>query len=71
MTGEAILSVIHPTDFSDKSYIAFIHALKISLALRADFTILGIPESGFRLSEKQNFPTIRSVLVKWGMLKTG
>lgn len=60
--------VVHPTDFSRESDIAFAHALKAALFAKATLTILHV-SSG----EEQNwteFPGVRQTLERWGLLPT-
>lgn len=66
-----IRAVLHPTDLSEGSHLAFAHALKIALRNRASLTILhasrGRPES-VRWSD---FPRVRETLEEWGLLPPG
>ena len=39
-----IVSIMHPTDFSDLSINAFVHALRISLAVRCKLYIVHVAE---------------------------
>lgn len=59
-------TVLHPTDFSDASLIAFHHALKAALIAQARLTILHVAtgESG----ELIDFPGVRETLARWGLL---
>ena len=63
----AIHRIFHPTDFSQDSQVAFVHALKLALVFRAELTIMHVdpdvsPE-GF-----EDFPRIRPTLAQWGLL---
>ena len=40
--AERLSSIFHPSDFSPSSEVAFAHALKIALLVRADLNILHI-----------------------------
>lgn len=62
-TGAAI---IHPTDFSDLSGNAFVHALKISLATKCKLYIVHVAERS-KADEWQAFPHVRETLARWGL----
>ena len=72
-TGEKkapiIQSVLHPTDFSDGSEIAFYHALKASLLAQSALTLLHVSSNGKAGWSK--FPGVRETLVRWGLLPEG
>lgn len=65
MTG-GIESIMHPTDFSELSLNAFVHALKIALAVKSKLYVLHVAE---RRSEDQwlAFPHVREMLARWGL----
>ena len=58
-------SVLHPTDFSKASTVAFHHALKVTLLTKSKLTILGVASHG---SEWEDFPGIRETLERWQLL---
>ncbi|HJZ79074.1 MAG TPA: universal stress protein [Pyrinomonadaceae bacterium] len=61
-----IESVLHPTDFSESSLVAFHHALKIALLTKSNFTLFNVsPDGG---PEWANFPGVRESLERWGLL---
>jgi nucleotide-binding universal stress UspA family protein len=64
-----INSVLHPTDFSEASRVAFHHALKTALLARSRLTLLHV--SGERNSEWSDFPGVRETLERWGTLPKG
>jgi len=64
-----IESVLHPTDFSESSLIAFHHALKASLASKSKLTLLHVSTDG--TSEWSHFPGVRETLERWGELPKG
>jgi len=65
-SGPLIKSVLHPTDFSEGSLIAFHHALKAALLTRSKFTLFNVSPDG---SPKwANFPGVRNTLERWGVL---
>lgn len=60
--------VFHPTDFSNASEIAFVHALKVALAARAELRIMHIDAVKPHWGE---FPQVRETLARWGLLPPG
>lgn len=63
-----IKSVLHPTDFSESSLVAFHHALKTALLARSRFTLLHVSDDESRWSD---FPGVRETLERWGELPKG
>ena len=63
-----IESVLHPTDFSESSLIAFHHALKTAMLARTRLTLLHVAGDDSQWSE---FPGIRETLERWGALPKG
>ncbi|MEE8105906.1 MAG: universal stress protein [Planctomycetota bacterium] len=61
-------SVFHPSDFSDASYLAFVHALKIAIASRSHFTILHA-QSDETKRRWTDSPPVRGTLERWGLLE--
>jgi nucleotide-binding universal stress UspA family protein len=62
-----IRSVLHPTDFSESSLVAFHHALKTALSARSKLTLLHVASD----AEWSKFPGIRETLERWGVLSPG
>jgi nucleotide-binding universal stress UspA family protein len=60
-----IRSIVHPTDFSDLSAAAFVHALRIALAGRSKLHLLHV--SQYDTEEALAFPHARRLLVQWGL----
>jgi nucleotide-binding universal stress UspA family protein len=60
-------SVLHPTDFSESSLVAFHHALKAALSARSRLTLLHVASD----AEWSKFPGIRETLERWGVLSVG
>jgi nucleotide-binding universal stress UspA family protein len=57
-------SVLHPTDFSEGSRVAFHHALKATLLSKSKLTLLGVnPDQNAR-----GFPGVRETLERWKLL---
>jgi len=64
-----IESVLHPTDFSEGSLVAFHHALKAALAARSRLTLLHVSTDGS--SGWSDFPGVRETLERWEELPKG
>lgn len=62
-------SVLHPTDFSEASRVAFHHALKAALLAQSKLTLLHV--SSGRDSEWSDFPGVRETLERWALLPKG
>ena len=64
-----IHSVLHPTDFSESSLVAFHHALKAAMLSKSKLTLLHVSTDG--TSEWSHFPGVRETLERWGALPKG
>lgn len=64
-----IESVLHPTDFSEASLVAFNHALRVAMLAHSKLTLLHVAND--RPSAWSDFPGIRETLQRWGMLPEG
>jgi nucleotide-binding universal stress UspA family protein len=62
-------SVLHPSDFSAGSLVAFHHALKAALVAKSRFTVLHVSPGG--PSDWADFPGVRETLERWGLLPPG
>ena len=62
-----ISSVLHPTDFSESSLVAFHHALKAAMSAKSRLTLLHVASD----AEWTKFPGIRETLERWGVLPKG
>ncbi|ALA59396.1 universal stress protein [Nitrospira moscoviensis] len=62
--------VVHPTDFSPAALAAFHHALKLSLGLTADLTIMHMDPQRAD-PDFEDFPRVRATLSRWGLLPKG
>ena len=62
--GVKLESIVHPSDFSEASEVAFVHALKIALVAGAKLTMLHVEASPG--AEWQDFPGVRDTLERWG-----
>lgn len=65
-----VRSVLHPTDFSNSSFVAFDHALALTVRCRGELTVL---HAGVEASDDpfEHFPAVRSTLQRWGYLDEG
>lgn len=62
-----IRSIVHPTDFSEASSAAFVHALRIAVAAKAALTILHVA-GGATVDDWAAFPHVRRTLADWGLM---
>jgi len=67
-SGGTFSSILHPTDFSASSQMAFEHALKIALANRSRFNIAHVEQDMGDKPDWREFPHIRETLESWGLL---
>ena len=73
LMGEASMRVkhiFHPTDFSPASMAAFGHALKLSLAMVSELTIMHV-DSMKADQDFEDYPRVRATLSRWGILREG
>lgn len=69
--GEPLLRILHPSDFSKASRVAFAHALKIALKSKAKLEVVHVrnpkkgADSDLHWSE---FPGVRTTLARWDLL---
>lgn len=59
--------IFHPSDFSDASNVAFVHALKLATSGNSKLTILHTGSEN-RRGDLTNFPRVRGTLERWEML---
>ena len=59
-------SILHPSDFSAASEVAFAHALKAALITKAQLTVMHV--SPGMTTEWTDFPGVRDTLARWGLL---
>src|SRR5512145_199679 len=62
-------SILHPSDFSEASEVAFAHALKAALIAGARLTLFHV--SPDMRGEWSDFPGVRQTLERWGLLPPG
>ena len=72
--GEPLIRILHPSDFSKASRVAFAHALKIALQSKAELEIVHVERHKIG-NEKDvhwtEFPGVRATLARWNILPTG
>ena len=66
-----IRSVLHPTDFSEASRLAFAHALRIALSGRTRMDILHADSDSADEPDWDRFPAARQTLADWGVIEQG
>ena len=59
-------SILHPSDFSAASEVAFAHALKAALIAKSQLTVMHASPS--MTAEWTDFPGVRETLARWGLL---
>src|SRR4051812_42352166 len=63
-------SILHPSDFSDASRVAFAYALKAALIAKAKLTLLHISPAA-ATTEWGEFAGVRETLERWGLIEPG
>jgi len=63
---EPIFRIVHTSDFSAASGIAFVHALKLALAAHAELDVFHVA-SEHGTPDWREFPTVRDTLHRWGI----
>jgi nucleotide-binding universal stress UspA family protein len=64
-------SILHPTDFSEDSRSAFVHALAIAVVRKAELTLLHAGETYLDDDDWKRFPHVRETLQRWGLIEAG
>ncbi|MBK9140176.1 MAG: universal stress protein [Verrucomicrobia bacterium] len=62
-------SILHPSDFSAGSVVAFHHALKSALVARSKLTVLHVSPGA--APDWTDFPGVRETLERWGLIAPG
>lgn len=68
MSGASVRAILHPTDFTVGSEVAFVHALKIATSGGGRFTIIHAEPAGGASAGSPDFPHVRETLERWGSL---
>ena len=58
--------ILHPTDFSPQSHLAFAHALRLALSNEASLSLLHVGNDSYE--DWDRFPAIRKTLIRWGLI---
>jgi nucleotide-binding universal stress UspA family protein len=69
--GEPLIRVVHPSDFSKASRVAFAHALKIALRSKAELEIVHVQDHQTGSATDvhwSDFPGVRTTLARWDIL---
>jgi nucleotide-binding universal stress UspA family protein len=69
--GEPLLRILHPSDFSKASRVAFAHALKIALKSGAELEIVHVRNPNRGVDSEglwSDFPGVRTTLARWDIL---
>lgn len=69
--GSTIRSVLHPTDLSAASALAFVHALKVALAGKTRMYVMHADPREREEIDWAEFPAVRQTLTGWGVLPAG
>ena len=64
-------TVFYPSGFSESGEVAFIHALKITMANQGLLWMLNVENNSLQDSEDHQFPGIRKTLECWGTIPEG
>jgi nucleotide-binding universal stress UspA family protein len=67
---EPIRSVVLPTDFTETASVAFAYALKAAMIAKAELDIIHVSSTN-RGDHWHQFPSVMSLLEKWGILEAG
>jgi len=65
--GFSLGNIIHPTDFSRGSNVAFAHALKLTLGTKGKLEILHVDREQ-RRADWDSYPSVRETLSSWNLL---
>jgi nucleotide-binding universal stress UspA family protein len=72
--SEPLVRIVHPSDFSESSRVAFAHALKIALQSKAELELVHVQRHKIG-SQKDihwaDFPGVRATLARWKILPAG
>jgi len=62
--------IFHPTDFSAADSAAFAHAVKLTILVQGELTMMHVDPTIER-KHFEDFPRIRPLLARWGILPEG
>ncbi|MCO8121423.1 universal stress protein [Stieleria sp. TO1_6] len=61
--------ILHPTDFSASSQLAFAHALRLATTNKANLSLLHVGEDSYE--DWDRFPAVRKTLERWKLIEPG
>jgi nucleotide-binding universal stress UspA family protein len=64
-----VSSILHPSDFSNTSEVAFAYSLAIALNCKSRLTLLHVKNEEFIESDWELFPSVMATLEKWDLLE--
>lgn len=59
--------ILHPTDFSASSHLAFAHALRLALSNESSLSLLHVGNDSYE--DWDRFPGVRKTLQRWGLIE--
>ena len=62
------MRILHPTDLSGASEVAFAHAMKLALVGHGELTVFHVAREAEAEEDIRRLPKIRETLVQWGLL---
>jgi nucleotide-binding universal stress UspA family protein len=68
--GMSVGNILHPTDFSHGSDVAFAHALRLAVDAKGELEILHVDRYQTR-ADWDSYPSVRDTLRKWRVLPAG
>ncbi len=68
-TAPIIRTVLHPSDFSEASLVAFAHALKVALISGSKLVLIHVTDEDE--TQPTEFPRVRETLERWKLLPAG
>ncbi len=66
----AFKRIIHPSDFSEDSHTGLVHAIKLTVAVQGELSIMHV-DPDVRREDFEDFPKVRPILEQWGLLPAG
>jgi nucleotide-binding universal stress UspA family protein len=69
--GEPLIRILHPSDFSRASLVAFAHALKLALCSHAELEIVHVQRHKIGSDKDvhwRDFPGVRATLARWNIM---
>ena len=67
LAPQSFRRILHPTDFTHGSEIAFVHALRLVCAIKGALTILHVDRAG-KHPDWDRYPSVRDTLARWNLL---